>query len=765
MLLGAAPLTAQSVALNAGSTYAPLGGSFSIPLSLVLTGSANPASIQWTLHYPAGAISNVVVTPWSSVSAAGKSLVCSSSSSADTTCLLFGLNSTSLAPGAFATITASVPLATANATIPIRVGEVIAVANDGSALAGAASTPGSVSVAPIPLLSSLDCPVSLQAPGTDFCTVTLASSFPLPVDLSLRADSPLVFVPQRLRFPPGTTQLTFALAASGSSGRSVQVSADTASSHLQVPVLVNGGNDSVLLLNAASFSPDSICSPGSVVTAFGPSLASQTASAPAGPLPTDLGGVEIQAGDLAPLIFVSPTQVNFQCPQLTDGQQAQIVLQNENGPKPPVTVVSQPVSPGLYALGPLGSGQAAALIAGTGQLAVPNGGKFSGRPAKPGEYLELYGNGFGLTTPAWPVGTPAPVDQLLWTVNAIAVVVGDIELIPAFVGLAPGRVGLYQIDVMLPLFLSGGNAVPVYAKVYLPDGRILLSNTVTVAVDSPSQGIQGFNLTASPGSLSSAGSAGTVPPSQPIRIDNSGFGNVHWSASADSPWISLTPPSGTAPAVLNVSLDPSALAAGIYQGKITLTPNEDPARVLQIPVSFRVSSLLFSDTFATGASNWTISPLGNAGGWSVVNGVYRYNGSGATEAWTGNAAWKDYSLSTDFRLDSLKDYPGGIRARLNPATGAGYGAWLYPAEGVIKLFRISQWNIDAGNKLLAQAPAKIAAGTWQTLTVNLQGSTIEVYLGGALVLRTTDSTYTQGAIALDVSNQPISFTNISVIGQ
>jgi hypothetical protein len=44
-----------------------------------------------------------------------------------------------------------------------------------------------------------------------------------------------------------------------------------------------------------------------------------------------------------------------------------------------------------------------------------------------------------------------------------------------------------------------------------------------------------------------------------------------------------------------------------------------------------------------------------------------------------------------------------------------------------------------------------------------KGSAISVYYDNVLVITATDATYSQGAIALDVSNQPITFDNVSVI--
>jgi len=54
------------------------------------------------------------------------------------------------------------------------------------------------------------------------------------------------------------------------------------------------------------------------------------------------------------------------------------------------------------------------------------------------------------------------------------------------------------------------------------------------------------------------------------------------------------------------------------------------------------NTVLLRVDFADGvADGWTISPLGGAAGWSVVNGVYTYNGGGHTQSYRGDAWWSD----------------------------------------------------------------------------------------------------------------------------
>ncbi|TKB23975.1 DUF1080 domain-containing protein [Desulfopila sp. IMCC35006] len=173
----------------------------------------------------------------------------------------------------------------------------------------------------------------------------------------------------------------------------------------------------------------------------------------------------------------------------------------------------------------------------------------------------------------------------------------------------------------------------------------------------------------------------------------------------------------------------------------------------------------FSDDFSDGnASGWNISPLGHATGWSVASGSYLYNGGGHTQSYTGDASWQNYTLDVSIQLKSLKNYPGGIRGRINPATGEGYAVWLYPANGQIILWRVSAWNVDSPGltQLAVASGINFTAGVQYNFRMSFSNDLIEVYVDNQLVISASDNTYGSGLIALDVSNQPISFDNISV---
>ncbi len=271
-------------------------------------------------------------------------------------------------------------------------------------------------------------------------------------------------------------------------------------------------------------------------------------------------------------------------------------------------------------------------------------------------------------------------------------------------------------------------------------------------------------LATAPASLAFFGATTLNPSPQTVSIQNAGTGNLGWTASVTSSWLNLSSSSGTAPASLSLQPTTTGLTPGAYSDTLTISSPDVANSPATIPVSLQVGTLLFTDNFSSGAGAWTISPLGLASGWSVANSVYSYDGGGHTQSWAGSDSWTNYTAALDFQLASLNDYPGGMRGRLNTSTGAGYAVWVYPAQGVLKLFRVGQWNIDAGNTLLAQSGAVPLDTNLHHLRLVFQGSTIQVYFDDALAISASDSTYTQGAIALDVSNQPIGYSNVAVIG-
>ncbi len=232
------------------------------------------------------------------------------------------------------------------------------------------------------------------------------------------------------------------------------------------------------IVNAASYLPT--VAAGSIATVFGSNLSIGTASsAGAIPYPTTLAGSSIQIGGrAAPLSFASPSQVNLQIPWELAGQtQASViatvgaVLSNQQ------TMSIAPFAPGIFTLNEAGSSQGAVLIAGTPLFAAPPSA--AGRqPAKGGELISIYCTGLGAVSNQPATGfAAAPADPLSVTTTTPTVTIGGMVAQVSFSGLAPGTVGLYQVNVQVPLGAPAGNAV----QVTLSNGGAT-SNTVTIVV-------------------------------------------------------------------------------------------------------------------------------------------------------------------------------------------------------------------------------------------------------------------------------------------
>jgi len=118
------------------------------------------------------------------------------------------------------------------------------------------------------------------------------------------------------------------------------------------------------------------------------------------------------------------------------------------------------------------------------------------------------------------------------------------------------------------------------------------------------------------------------------------------------------------------------------------------ASVLLLPSALAATTLFSDDFGAKPLGSWTPSPLGLLSHWSGAAGTAAYDGGGHTQLWAGSGSWTDYTFESKFRLANGSNYPGGIRGRVDLTTGAGYAAWIYPGDGVIKLWRSTAWHID-----------------------------------------------------------------------
>src|ERR1700674_2914742 len=210
LLVVASQALGQQVTVSIGSGSAVSGGTVSLGVTLASSAGALPAALQWTMSYPSSVVVSVSVVEGSSATAAGKSVTCSSTAGA-TTCLAYGLNQNIISPGVLATATFSIFSSAPSSSVPVQVAAVTASTTDGIAISGSGQG-GTISVnQPIlPTLSGLSCiPISVNAPGTAACTVTLSSLASTAFSVTLASTNSMVSVPAIVTVPAASLSVTF----------------------------------------------------------------------------------------------------------------------------------------------------------------------------------------------------------------------------------------------------------------------------------------------------------------------------------------------------------------------------------------------------------------------------------------------------------------------------------------------------------------------------------------------------------------------------
>lgn len=201
-------------------------------------------------------------------------------------------------------------------------------------------------------------------------------------------------------------------------------------------------------------------------------------------LPTELNRISVEftapPGDLVPrlgrILFVGDKQINLQAPDFFPSQgdtvQIQAVINrgqglNEVRSNPMVSPIRQ-IAPALFTINSQGTGPAAATHANGQVISAAN-------PARPGEVISVYGNGFGQTNPAFQVGQ-LPSSPASLTSGATAEI-GSLPADVSYAGVAPGFAGLYQFNVRVHPSLGSGDHV-----IFVRTGGFATQPGVTIRV-------------------------------------------------------------------------------------------------------------------------------------------------------------------------------------------------------------------------------------------------------------------------------------------
>ncbi len=242
------------------------------------------------------------------------------------------------------------------------------------------------------------------------------------------------------------------------------------------------------VVSATSFGGFATVAPGSFVEIYGSNLAPDTrgwtkADFTGNQAPTSLDGVQVSiAGQNAFVNYIvaNPGQVNVQLPSNIPSGAQQITVTNKLGTSAAFDVTVAATEPGLLAPASFqvgGKQYVVAFLSDNVTYVLPAGAiaGLASRPAKPGETIVMYGNGFGPVTPDIPGGQLATQNNQLTL--PLEVMFGDKPAQLAYYGLSPGLVGVYQFDVVVPA-IPNNDLVPLSFKL----GGVAGAQTLYTAV-------------------------------------------------------------------------------------------------------------------------------------------------------------------------------------------------------------------------------------------------------------------------------------------
>lgn len=220
------------------------------------------------------------------------------------------------------------------------------------------------------------------------------------------------------------------------------------------------------IVDTASFKSGGVA-PGESLAIFGANLGPVGGVwAPANAnLPASLGGSSVTFdGVAAPLYFASNAAVIVQAPTtLVAGATTSINVTSSSGTSAAVSLPVVPARPGVYTYESGGKGQA---------KAVNQDGKLNGDgvtvtgsvPAPTASVLQIWASGLGPVNPPIPTGAIAPASPLSSATLAITATIAGQSAKVTYAGAAPGMVGMYQVNVLVPTGIpSGANRLVLYA--------------------------------------------------------------------------------------------------------------------------------------------------------------------------------------------------------------------------------------------------------------------------------------------------------------
>lgn len=210
-----------------------------------------------------------------------------------------------------------------------------------------------------------------------------------------------------------------------------EIVADAAA--VQTPTIGHGG-----VVGAAHWKAP--IAPGGLVSIFGTNMAASPVAVQTWPLPFEAGGGSVLVGGRpAPLVYVSPGQINAQVPWgLSTGQVDVRIVRGASVSAPEPTDVAT-ANPGIF-------------------VAVPYAPRPDCNCVRAGDYVIVYATGLGELGGDAPAGLPAGA---VLTMAEVKATIGGVAAEVKYAGTAPYYSGLNQVNVVVPAGLPAGQAALV----------------------------------------------------------------------------------------------------------------------------------------------------------------------------------------------------------------------------------------------------------------------------------------------------------------
>ena len=231
-------------------------------------------------------------------------------------------------------------------------------------------------------------------------------------------------------------------------------------------------------------------------------------------------------------------------------------------------------------------------------------------------------------------------------------------------------------------------------------------------------------------SLSFAALVGGSPVSQTLNVSSSG-GTSNFLVFPNASWLTVNPSSGTTPAALTVTADPSGLKAGTY----SITLSVVGLNTVSVAVTFAVgaigvspSSLQF--TYQVGSPNVPpTQPVSLIGQFTTFN---------ATATTASGAAW----LAV---IPASGESPGTLSVLLNPTVLASLSPGTY--TGTVTITPTS-----GGNNVTSSVAVTLVVAPTPAVSVNPSSLAFNIQIGGA------NNTTQQALTVSNGGSQPLAFS-------